>query len=115
MNTKDQNITIDVAKEFSDTPYGRFSADGPFSGERFRNELLIPALDKYELVHIELSGTNKYGSSFLDAAFSGLLDCGFTEEEMNRRISYKHDLLPSIPEAIHSYIKKYSKLKTDKK
>ena len=40
MSTK----TIVVGTDFSDTPGGRYLDDGPFSGQRFREELLIPEI-----------------------------------------------------------------------
>lgn len=65
--------TINVAKEFSKYPGGRYLADGDFSGERFREDWLMPALKAYQQVTIQLDGTLGYGSSFLEEAFGGLV------------------------------------------
>jgi hypothetical protein len=62
---------INIAKEFSAYPVGRFYTDGPDSGERFREELLMPALEEFPQVQIEIGGTEGYGSSFLEEAFGG--------------------------------------------
>ena len=35
---------IVIAKEFSRTPFGRYTTDSPHSAERFRREFLVPAL-----------------------------------------------------------------------
>ncbi|TIR17567.1 MAG: DUF4325 domain-containing protein [Mesorhizobium sp.] len=64
--------TIRVADEFSATPGGRYLSDGPFSGEDFRERILIPALNEGSPVTVVLDGTRGYPSSFLDEAFAGL-------------------------------------------
>jgi hypothetical protein len=63
---------INIAKDFSDVPLGRYPTDGNFSGERFREERLRPALQKGNVV-VNIDGTEGYGSSFLDEAFGGLV------------------------------------------
>lgn len=79
--------TIDVAAEFSANPAGRFKADGPYSGERFRDEHLLPALRSGEEVTVLLDGTRGYGSSFLDEAFAGLVrEHGFSPEQLGRQL-----------------------------
>lgn len=64
---------INVAKEFSRTPGGRYYSDGPASGQEFREKVLIPALNEYGSVVVELDGTRGYPSSFLEEAFGGLI------------------------------------------
>ncbi len=68
--------TIDVAKDFSPFPAGRLITDGPFSGARFRDEYLVPALRDNDAVEIILDGAKGYGSSFLEEAFGGLVRSG---------------------------------------
>ena len=67
--------TINVAREFSRFPGGRFFTDGQFSGQRFREELLEPVLRNHPNVQVtvELDGTLGFGSSFLEEAFGGLV------------------------------------------
>jgi hypothetical protein len=65
--------TINVAQDFSKYPGGRYLTDGEFSGERFRHEMLAPALRQHEAVTVELDGTLGYGSGFLEEAFGGLV------------------------------------------
>jgi hypothetical protein len=73
------------------SPGGRFVADGPFSGEWFRNDILSPALasairDGKKLT-VELDGTSGYGSSFLEEAFGGLIrERGFTVTDLDRHL-----------------------------
>ena len=64
-------LMINVARDFSKYPGGRFYSDGPFSGERFREEFLVPALKTGFAVHVILDGTLGYGASFLEEAFGG--------------------------------------------
>lgn len=65
--------TIVIAKDFSRSPSGRYHPDdGPFSGQRFRDEFLYPALLVDE-VEVNLDGVLTLGSSFLDEAFGGLV------------------------------------------
>ena len=67
------SVKIDLAKDFSNVPAGRFVGDGPFSGEAFRDRLLVPALARGDEVIVELDGAEGYGSSFLEEAFGGLI------------------------------------------
>ena len=67
------NKMIYIAKDYSDTPAGRYVTDGSFSGERFRDEFLYPALQKNDHVDVNLDGALGYGSSFLEEAFGGLI------------------------------------------
>jgi hypothetical protein len=74
---------INVAADFTRFPAGRYTADGKFSGERFREELLIPSLEKNEKVLVILDGTMGFGSSFLEEAFGGLARDGrFTRDRL---------------------------------
>lgn len=65
--------SLDIAEVFSKHPAGRYAEDGPYSGEKFREEILIPALAEYGEISIELDNTAGYGSSFLEEAFGGLI------------------------------------------
>lgn len=69
-------MTIDVGRDFSRYPAGRFQKDGRGSGEQFRDELLLPALASHERVQIVLDSTMGYGSSFLEEAFGGMVRLG---------------------------------------
>lgn len=73
MSTK----VISIARQFSPTPAGRYLADGPFSGEKFRTDLLLPALQQGDdTITVDLDGTSGYGAAFLDEAFGGLVRAG---------------------------------------
>lgn len=70
------SITIKVASEYSKTPGGRTTKDGPFSGEDFRESILLPsfmeAKKRGEPLYVDLDGGYGYGTSFLEEAFGGL-------------------------------------------
>jgi len=74
---------INVAKDFSRYPAGRFKTDGPYSGEGFRNQYLVPILKSNSKAKINLDGTRGYGSSFLEEAFGGLVRDGYSAENIN--------------------------------
>ena len=84
---------IKISSDFSDTPLGRYPTDSDFSGERFREEFLVPPLKKGEEVTVDIDGVEGYGSSFLDEAFGGLVRKGqFTADDLHRRLKIEsHD------------------------
>ena len=85
--------TINIATEFSQTPAGRFVTDGPFSGERFRNEILVPALRSSDEVVVDMSDVFGYGSSFLEEAFGGLVrKCSFNRNELLKKMRVQASL-----------------------
>lgn len=64
-------VRVNIAKQFTRMPGGRYVRLGPFSGELFRNEFLLPHLREGKTVIVELDGVRGYGSSFLEEAFGG--------------------------------------------
>jgi len=100
---------INIARDFSEVPVGRFYGDGPDSGERFRDELLEPALGEHEVVQVDLDGTDGYGSSFLEEAFGGIVrKLQLSPEDAARRIKLKGSDQSFVDE-ITQYIKDASK------
>lgn len=98
-------FTINVVKDFNKRPYGRYPDDGEGCGQFFRQRLLAPKLREYDHVHVSLDGYNRYGRSFLDEAFGGLIrDEGFTWEELQEKLSYSHGLVKSIEVVIKDRI-----------
>lgn len=77
---------ISIAQQYSDTPAGRNIGDGPFTGERFRVEFLVPALRENQTVTVDLNGVLGFGSSFLEEAFGGLVRAGFTAKELKSKL-----------------------------
>lgn len=98
--------TIKIATDFSDTPGARLCSDGPFSGEEFREKILMPLFENgsdKDKIHIDLDGTDGYVSSFLEEAFGGLARI-VGPEKVKERIAFKSTefgyMIPKIDEFI---------------
>ncbi len=97
--------TINVASDFCKAPGGRYKTDGPYSGELFREKLIVlmnePDTDE---VVINFDGLETSGSSFLEEAFGGLVRVGLSKEEINKKLSFIcNDDLTIVP-LIKQYI-----------
>ena len=103
------DFTIDLAEEFSRRPFGRYRDDGEYSAEIFLEEHLVPAIRNHDHVTLILSGTNYYGSSFLEETFGGLVRNGFTAEELHEKLKILHDKLPSVEAEAWEYVDKAQK------
>ena len=82
---------ISLAEDFSPFPAGRYHPDdGPYTGQRFREERLVPALGKLgeaERLEVVFGGVEGCGSSFLDEAFGGLVrDAGFSKAFLEKHL-----------------------------
>lgn len=95
---------INVAKDFTRFPSGRFRRNGSTSGEAFREDFLETPLREGLEVTVELDGTIGYGSSFLEEAFGGLVrTLGVAASELNLKLSLVSED-PALIEEIASYI-----------
>ena len=99
-------MKIKIAEEFSDTPGGRTIEEGAFSGELFRNQLLLKryteAIEKDEKLVVDFDGAFGYPPSFLDEAFGGLVKVIQKKNILNNIIIISNDDL-----TIERKIKKY--------
>ena len=95
---------IKIATDFSEEPAGRFYADGPFSGERFREELLVPALGSEKSVEVDIDDLEGYGSSFLEESFGGLVRKGYFSSEVLHQRLVISSLDKAVIEEIWGYI-----------
>lgn len=95
---------ISIAKDYTEYPGGRYTTDGKFSGEDFRDTILIPMIKKHQLVEVDLNGTAGYGSSFLEEAFGGLIRNGFTHDEVAEQVRINTNR-PGLKEEVLTYIK----------
>jgi len=95
---------INIANDFTRYPGGRFYTDGPFSGEQFRNEFLIPILSGNDDCSIIFDGARGYGSSFLEEAFGGLVRAGYKASEILLRFNLISKSDPSLVDEITDYL-----------
>lgn len=91
-------------KNFSKYPGPRYIRLGDYSGEEFRESLLLPALNKGE-VTVNFDGVYGYGSSFLEEAFGGLARKGISADKLKK---LRNNLIcnddPTIVIEVQSYI-----------
>lgn len=57
-------------RDWTETPGGRYRQQGPFSGEAFREEVLLPAL-KNGPVEVDIEGVAGFGTGWLEEVFGG--------------------------------------------
>jgi hypothetical protein len=96
--------TINIAKDFHPIPGGRYRSDGPYSGQQFREDYLVPALlERTTKILVDFNGVLGSGCSFLDGAFGGLRSHGFTQKELNARLVIVSDD-PTIGLLVGRYI-----------
>ncbi len=95
---------VNIGRSFSRFPAGRYLADGPASGEKFREEVLRPLLVAGRSIRIELDDALGYGSSFLEEAFGGLVRSGYESSDLLGRISFG-SFDDSLVDEITAYIR----------
>lgn len=94
-------------KDFTQFPGARFKQLGPFSGEEFRDDYLLPAIEKYDSdVQINLDGVFGYGSSFLEEIFGGAVRKGCSKETIRAIVNnLVSDDDPDLIDEIDEYVK----------
>jgi hypothetical protein len=82
---------IKISTDFSRYPAGRLHPrDGQSTGQRFREEFLVPSLREHPKVVVNLDGALMYPSSFLDEAFGGLVRSeGLRLAELKKKLEIK--------------------------
>ena len=101
-------MKIKISEDFSPTPGARHRDEGEFSGEQFREDLLVPkyvvAKEKKEKLVIDLDGGYGYPTSFLEEAFGGLARIYGSKEVLDTLTFISNDE-PSLINEIESYIR----------
>ena len=99
-------VRIKLSTDFSETPGGRLISEGDFSGEKFRDDLLLAKYEEAEksntILEVDFDDCYGVGTSFLEEAFGGLV-----------RKYHKHGILKRLKivamedETIPENVKKY--------
>lgn len=100
-------MKISICSDFSETPGARYRSEGPYSGEEFRESLLIPRFlelkDTDEELTIDLDGGYGYPTSFLEEAFGGLAR-KFPAKIVLKKLNFISNDEPCLIYEIKSYI-----------
>lgn len=105
------DMIINIATDFYPRPAGRFSADGEYTGETFREKILTPKLKAIKSssgskLIVDFTDVTMAGSSFLEEAFGGLVRNGnFSKDFLQKVLVIKSPRRPIIKDRIETYIK----------
>ena len=102
---------LNIARDFSFEPAGRYLTDGDASGEAFRENYLKPKIELLKegekLIIILDDGIQAYSSSFLREAFAGMVKYGYISKDSlldKLSITYKDGSFKFYVDKIKSYI-----------
>ena len=104
------NLVINIAKDYSRCPGARYESEGDYSGEKFRQDLLLPklkeALRSGVKLEVVLDGSSGYSTSFIEESFGGLIRSdGLSLQEVKDNIIIISDEDPSYIDDINDYWK----------
>ncbi len=108
-----QTDSIVVARDFSEAPGARETADGPKSAQEFYNEWLEPkfldAVKSDKILLVDLDGTWGYASSFISGTF-GELSKRHGRALLLKHLKIKSDEDPILLEKVQAEIDQGSRL-----
>ncbi len=100
-------IKIIISKDFSEIPGPRLISEGEYSGEAFREQLLIPkykkAIENAEKLIIDLDGGYGFPTSFLEESFGGLAR-QFNPVDVKKTLCFISNDEPALVDEILNYI-----------
>ena len=101
---------LKVSTEFSDIPGPRYIREGLYSGEEFREKILLPRLkdiiNTEDILEIDLDGTQGYGTSFLEEAFGGLIrENHLSLSDISSHIKFVSEEEPYLVDDIMEYLR----------
>jgi hypothetical protein len=102
-------LIIKIATDFSTAPGPRHIHEGDYSGEQFRESVLIPrlreAIANGEAITIDLDGTSGIAPSFLEESFGGLIrERGFTLAQIDSCLIFKSEEMPIWKDDIRRFL-----------
>ncbi len=102
-------MEINIALDFSRIPGARYPEEGDFSGQEFRQTILLPklqeAIKKQEKLTVNLDGTAGLGTSFLEESFGGLIRVDkFDVDSLKNTLNFISEEDPDYITEIWSYI-----------
>lgn len=101
-------VKINICNDFSNTPGGRYKDEGAFSGEEFRETILLPKFNEAQATSqkLEINFDNCFGfaTSFLEEAFGGLVRL-HKKKNVLKTISIVSNDDETIPTLIERYVK----------
>lgn len=102
-------VYYNISEQYSNTLGARYAKDCAFSGEDFRNTVLVPFYLSYkangQTVKFVLDGTYGYPISFLEEAFGGLARVYPGEDVMGMIEGFISTDQPSLPKTIEHFIR----------
>lgn len=102
---KPTQVTYKFSQEYTKYPGGRLRKDGPYSGEAFREDVLLPLLASCQRLELDLTGAYGFGSSFLDEAF-GEVGKRLGISACRSRLSFLADDDPTLVDLIWAKVEK---------
>ncbi|QIC63487.1 STAS-like domain-containing protein [Acinetobacter schindleri] len=101
-------MKIVVAEDFYRRPAGRYRSQGTYTGEAFREDILLPHLKKLpqnDKLLVDFTGVSMTGSSFLEEAFGGLVrNHSFDYSKLKDILVLSFPRRPSLEETVWKYI-----------
>ena len=73
---------INIARDYTTRPGGRYLEDGDGNGTEFREKFLLPIIASGKKAEIIFDGASGYPSSFLEEAFGGLVRKGYLPDQI---------------------------------
>jgi hypothetical protein len=100
---------VSVADDFSTTPGPRTREEGQYSGELFLDTILKQRFEEAVAANgillVDLDGTEGYATSFLEAAFGGLVRLHKDPEFVLKRLQFRCFDEPYLKDEIEGYIR----------
>ncbi|WP_087547017.1 STAS-like domain-containing protein [Acinetobacter sp. WCHA39] len=101
-------MKILVSEDFYRRPAGRYRNQGTYTGEAFREDVLLPLLKNLstdEKLLVDFTGVSMNGSSFLEEAFGGLIrNNQFNYSKLKDILVLNFPRRPSLEEKVWKYI-----------